>query len=349
MQRDHAAVAPAPTNQQAISLAQAMRITIVTPAAASSRTGNRHTAARYAAFLRAAGHQVRVVVTWEGQPCDLLIALHARRSRDSIVAYRERYPQGPLIVVLTGTDIYRDIHQNADARHSLKLADQLIVLQERALDELQPDERRIANVVYQSAATRLDHAPVARRFRVAVIGHLRDEKDPFRALHALQYSREPRLEVVHVGDALDPQMKREAQAAMTREPRYRWIGGRSHGATLKQLAGSHLLVVSSRMEGGANVICEAGRIGVPVLASDIPGNVGMLGKAYPGYYPLGDAQALAGLIHRAHTEPAFYRALRQHVAKRRALFAPAAESAGLRAVVRSAFAVARRGAARGKR
>lgn len=318
-----------------------MRVTIVTPAAASSRTGNRHTAARYAAFLRAAGHRVRVSVSWGGEPCDLLIALHARRSRASIVAYRERFPQGPLIVVLTGTDIYRDIHRDKDARHSLALADQLIVLQERALDELSPVERGIATAVYQSAATKLRHKPVARKFRVAVIGHLRDEKDPFRALYALRHLADPRVEVVHVGDALDPSMKREALAAMQIEPRYRWIGGRSHGATLRQLASSHVLVVSSKMEGGANVICEAGRIGVPVLASAIAGNVGMLGKRYPGYYPLGDDRALAGLIQRSSSEPRYYQSLQRGIAMRQRLFAPTSESAGLRRVVRAALASAR--------
>lgn len=319
-----------------------MQITIVTPAAASSRTGNRHTAARYAAFLRAAGHRVRIVLQWQQEPTDLMIALHARRSRESIVAYRTHHPRGPLIVVLTGTDIYRDIHQSRDARHSLALADRLIVLQERALDELRAAERRIATAVYQSAATNLRQKPSVRRFRVAVIGHLRDEKDPFRTLYALRHLHHPGIEVVHIGDALDLNMKREAKAAMRAESRYRWIEGRAHGATLRALAKSHLLVVSSKMEGGANVICEAGRIGVPVLASDVAGNIGMLGARYPGYYPLGDERALAALIERARTEPHFYRVLQQHIARRRVLFAPAAESAGLKSVVRLALAAARR-------
>lgn len=318
-----------------------MRITIVTPAAARSRTGNRHTASRYANFLRAAGHRVRVAIRWDGEPCDLLIALHARRSRDSILAFREQRPDGALIVVLTGTDIYRDIRHDAQARHSLALADQLIVLQERALDELRADERRIANVVYQSAATRLRHAPVVRRFRVAVVGHLRDEKDPFRALYALRHIDDPHVEVVHIGEALDQAMGREAAAAMRLDPRYRWIGGRSHSATLRQMASSRLLVLSSRMEGGANVICEAARIGVPVLASDIAGNIGMLGRDYPGYYPLGDERKLAALIERARIDERFYRSLCRHIAKRRRLFAPATESAGLVRVVRRAVGAAR--------
>ena len=86
---------------------------------------------------------------------------------------------------------------------------------------------------------------------------------------------------------------------MRREPRYRWLGGRTHAQTLGWIARSHLLVVSSAMEGGANVIAEAARIGTPVLASRVSGNVGMLGRNYPGYFPLFDERALAGLIEKS--------------------------------------------------
>src|SRR3954463_14644866 len=85
------------------------RLFIVTPAGAGLRNGNRHTALRWAALARAARHSVRVAVHWEGEPCDALIALHARRSHDSIARYRQQRPNGPLVVTLTGTDLYRDL------------------------------------------------------------------------------------------------------------------------------------------------------------------------------------------------------------------------------------------------
>jgi len=304
------------------------RIAIVTPARAGSRSGNRHTAARWARMLRAAGHRVTVLTQWRGERCDLLVALHARRSFASIERYRAAHPAAPLAVVLTGTDLYRDLPASAEARRSLQLGDRLIVLQQEALRRLAPGLRRKAAVVYQSADPAVRHAPPARAFRVAVLGHLREEKDPFRAADALAHLSAD-VEVLQLGAALSPDMAREARRRMAREPRYRWLGSVPHARALTLLAKSHLLVVSSRMEGGANVIAEAARIGTPVLASRVPGNVGMLGREYPGYFPLGDERALARCIARARGEAGFYVQLRRALQARRKLFAPAAERAAL--------------------
>ncbi|MEX2240993.1 MAG: selenoneine biosynthesis selenosugar synthase SenB [Burkholderiales bacterium] len=326
------------------------RIALVTPAGAGTRNGNRHTALRWAAFLRRAGHRVSVALAWDGAPCDLLLALHARRSHDSIAQYRSLHPRGPLAVVLTGTDLYRDLPASAEARRSLELADRLIVLQEEALRRLTPRLRRKTRVVYQSATPGARRAPPAGVFRVAVIGHLREEKDPFRAAAALaRLPQEPAIEVVHVGAALSADMAREARRRMRGEPRYRWLGGLPHARALAWLARSHLLVVSSRMEGGANVIAEAARIGTPVLASSVPGNVGMLGRGYPGYFPLGDERALARLMARARREAEFYRRLRRALAARRHLFAPAAERAALARALRSLRRPSGRGSAAARR
>lgn len=326
------------------------RIALVTPAGAGTRNGNRHTALRWAAFLRRAGHRVAVALAWDGAPCDLLIALHARRSHDSIAQYRRLHPRGPLAVVLTGTDLYRDLPASAEARRSLELADRLIVLQDEAPRQLAPRVRRKTRVVYQSAAPRAWRAPPAGVFRVAVIGHLREEKDPFRAVAALErLPQEAAIEVLHVGAALSADMAREARRRMRSEPRYRWLGGLPHARALAWLARSHLLVVSSRMEGGANVIAEAARIGTPVLASGVPGNIGMLGRGYPGYFPLGDERSLARLMARAEREPEFYRRLRQALAARRALFAPAAEGAALAAALRGLMRPSGRGSGAARR
>jgi len=107
-----------------------MKIALVTPAGARSRSGNRHTATRWAEMLRSLGHKVRVSVSWDGRPADVMIALHARRSHDSIVRFSRSVSASPLVVVLTGTDLYRDIRTDRDARASLVLADRLVVLQD---------------------------------------------------------------------------------------------------------------------------------------------------------------------------------------------------------------------------
>ncbi|HXZ55549.1 MAG TPA: selenoneine biosynthesis selenosugar synthase SenB [Burkholderiales bacterium] len=307
-----------------------MKIALITPAGPRSRSGNLHTAARWAGMLRSLGHSVRVSRVWNGRPADAMIALHARRSHASIRAFRERHPGAPLVVVLTGTDLYRDIRSDRDARASLELADRLVVLQDMGRKELAPRLRRKTRVIYQSAVS----SPGARGaagFRVAVLGHLREEKDPFRTALALAHLEDlPDLEVVHLGEALSPAVAREARRLMRVDARYRWLGNVPHAAALRWLAGSRLLVLSSRMEGGANVICEAAAAGVPVIASRVSGNIGMLGRGYPGYYRLGNERALARQLRRAACDPAYHARLARLTRARRPLFLPAAERDGLR-------------------
>lgn len=309
------------------------RISIVTPARRGARNGNRHTAQRWAGFLRQHRNRVSVMVQWDGLPCDLLLALHARRSHASILEYRASHPAGSLVVTLTGTDLYKDLPASLEARQSLQLADRVIVLQDDALRLLEAPIRKKSRVVYQSAVPVVRHAPPQGRFRIAVVGHLREEKDPFRAALALPYLKQD-LEVVQVGDALSAQMKREAQKHVARDARYRWLGGRTHAQAMAWIARSHVLVVSSVMEGGANVIAEAARIGTPVLASRVSGNIGMLGRNYPGYFPLFNEQALGGLIARAIEDKPYFQELNRALAARRHLFAPAAERRALCAVIR---------------
>ena len=311
-----------------------MKIALVTPAGPGTRNGNRHTALRWAAFLRAAGHTVSVSTEETSSAADLMLALHARRSHASIRSFAIGKP---LVVALTGTDIYRDMRTSKEAQESLELAHRLVVLQPKAAEELAARLRRKVRVVVQSSATLLRHRPVAKSFRVCVIGHLREEKDPLRTLSALKFipAGVP-LEVVHLGAALDREL-----VPRTNDPRYRWLGSVPHAQALRWLASSHVMVISSRMEGGANVVCEALRIGVPVLASRIPGNVGLLGAGYRGYFPVEDQRALARLVTRAAVDRAFYGTLKSQIAKLRPMVAPRAEARALLAVIRDA--IARRG------
>lgn len=311
-----------------------MKIAITVPPSAVPRSGNRHTAARWRDFLRELGHRVRILTEWRGGNDDLLLALHARKSFASIQRFSDLRPDAPLVVALTGTDLYRDIRSSAEARQALGMAARLVVLQEEGLRELSAYLRRKTGIVYQSSDVELRHAPDESRFRVAVIGHLRSEKDPFRAVQALRrIERSAPVEVLQIGAALNPEMRARCRAWMKRERRYHWLGSLSHGTAMRRLASSHVLVVSSVMEGGANVICEAARIGVPVLASRVPGNIGMLGRGYPGYFPLSDDKSLARLIERCRADEGFYDRLRMAVRQRRALFAPSGERAALKRVL----------------
>lgn len=294
-----------------------MTILIVTPAARGSRKGNRVTALRWARILRGLGHRVALADEYRGQPCDLLVALHAWKSAESVERFRRERPDDRLVLALTGTDLYGDLPSSPEAQRSLELATRLIVLQPLGIEALPPAQRPKARVIHQSAvAPPGDHRPNPDAFEACVLGHLRAVKDPFRAAAAARrLPAESCIRILQVGAALDEEMARFARAEQAANPRYVWLGERSRRETLCILARSRLLVSSSIMEGGANVISEAIACGVPVLASRIPGSVGLLGEDYPGYFPTEDTEALAHLLERAEADGAFHEALRTACAR----------------------------------
>ena len=295
-----------------------MRIRLITPSLASARNGNSVTAVRWARILRHLGHRLVLERSYDGGPCDLMSALHALRSHESIRLFKEMHPELPLIVVMTGTDLYRDIRINPNAQGSLELATRLIVLQPMGILELPKQLRAKARVIYQSAA-RVRRRPTQTKngcFNVCVISHLRPEKDPLRtAMAARELPASSRLRVLHIGRPLSKEMDRILRAEIARNPRFRWLGELPHWKTRRILADSHLLSVTSRMEGSSNALCEAIASSVPVVASKIPGLMGTLGKNYPGYFPVGDTRALARLLQKAESNLKFYRRLKNYCAR----------------------------------
>jgi putative glycosyltransferase (TIGR04348 family) len=313
-----------------------MRICIACPAPPRSRSGNRVTAVRWARILKGLGHRVTIGHADQAPSCDLLIALHARKSYEAVRQFREVTPRRPMFVALTGTDLYRDIHTSAHAGHALELADRLLVLQPCARLELQEFLRDKVRVLYQSVRPTQGVRRRSRRlFRIVVVGHLRPEKDPFRAALALHLLKGyGRLRLLQAGKALRPGMAERARSLAGRDPRYRWVGEVPRWRARRLLAASHLLVLSSRMEGGANVISEAAVDGVPVLASRIPGSVGLLGEDYPGYFPVGDTEALASLMERAVSDSTYYRRLEECCRRCAPLFRPSHERTAWRKLLR---------------
>ena len=305
-----------------------MKIILITPAIKHSRTGNRTTATRWARLLRGLGHRVTVQSDWDGTPATMMVALHAWRSAASIERFYQRFPARPLVVALTGTDLYRYRHSHPEATlRSMEIADALVCLHELAYRALPQPYRDKLHVIHQSA-TPLTRArsPSVRSFDVCVVGHLREEKDPFRAAYAARsLPPQSRLRVIHLGKAHSDDWAGQARAEMAANPRYHWRGEVGAWQVRQHLVKAHALVHSSRMEGGANVISEAVVAGVPVIASAIDGNIGLLGEDYPGYYPVTDSGELYTLLQRAETGHGFLRQLHEHGNARKHLFAPALE------------------------
>lgn len=315
-------------------------VLIVSPALAEANNGNWQTAWRWSRLL-AGPYRVQIVKAWhagEHPEAVALLALHARRSAASIAAWAAAHPGRGLGVVLTGTDLYRDIHEDLSARRSLALAQRLVVLQDQGPQALPAEYRGKVRVIFQSTTARQPLHKTGRHLRAVMVGHLREEKSPQTLFEAAQLLRERHdIHIDHIGEALDPALGAQARATMTACPQYRWLGGLAHEVTRRHIQRAHLLIHASRMEGGAHVLMEAVCSGTPVLASHIPGNVGMLGADYPGYFPWGDAGALATLLQQCREDmgraPSMISALKAKCALRAPLFAPAAEQASLLALL----------------
>ena len=322
-----------------------LKVALITPAGRGSHAGNRATATRWAARLRELGCRVRITgpedapAAWrvDGQAPDLMMALHAWRSHRAILAGRRAFPAAALAVVLTGTDVYRFQHSHPEAfGESLAAADVLVGLHDALAEDLPAAVWPRLHVVHQSALPLPPGAPRPgqRHFAVLVAGHLREEKDPLRAALAVrELPAASRLRVVQLGGAVEERWAQAARDEMTVNPRYRWLGDLPRWRVRQWMARARLMVISSRMEGGANVVSEACVAGLPVLASDIPGNRGLLGGDYPGYFPVADTAVLRDLLRRAEAQPAFVDDLRRRVAARAAWFTPEAEREALARVI----------------
>ncbi len=307
-----------------------MRIVLITPGGQRPSAGNNVTASRWARVLRSLGHRVRIAHDYAGGAADAMVAVHAWRSAASIRRFKEAHPGRPLVLLLSGTDIYHSLREDPETTlRSMELADALVAINDLAWRVVPAALRRKLRVIYQSAQRRAGaRAKSGRTVDLCVVGHLREVKDPLRAAQAARrLPAESRIRVVHVGHAHTQAWADQARAEMARNARYVWRDDVPRSSVRTLLARSRAMVISSINEGGANVVSEAAVLGVPVLASRMDGNVGLLGRDYPGYFPVGDTAALARLMRRVETDATFVKKLRAAVLRRAALFTPSRERA----------------------
>ncbi|MFN0008143.1 MAG: selenoneine biosynthesis selenosugar synthase SenB [Planctomycetota bacterium] len=309
-------------------------IGIVSPAQ-RNRGGNTVTAARWSAIFRELGWEVCEEAVWSGRSCDVLLALHARRSHDSIVRFSKAHPDRPLIVAAAGTDVYGDDAISAEACDSFLRAARIVVLQPRAVERLPESTRGRARVVYQSVSVPKSRPPkVEDAFEACSIAHMRSVKDPLLPARAARLlPATSRLRVVHLGGVIEESLRAEVEREQRENPRFLWLGERSREETMDAMARSHLFVSSSRHEGGSNAVSEALALGVPVLATAIPGSEGILGSDHPGLFPVGDARRLAELLSRAETDREFLKRLTDRSAALGVLTDPGRERESWRALL----------------
>ena len=313
----------------------------MTPYLADANNGNWRTAVRWAHLVAPAWRTILQtpdvpVSAGRASRAALMVALHARRSRPAVRAWKSARPDAPVVVVMTGTDLYRDVPAgDADALASIDDADRLVVLQHDALAHLPPGARAKARVVHQSARRLSPFANKSgTRLHCLLVAHLRDEKDPrtaFDAWRRLPAGMPATLTIV--GAALDAALADAARALERDDARVRYLGARPHAWVRQAIKRAHVLVVPSRMEGGANVVVEAITAGTPVIGSRMSGNVGMLGGDYPALFDVGDAAALAALVARAHDDRAFLARIDRICRALAPRFDPAAERAALLALL----------------
>jgi putative glycosyltransferase (TIGR04348 family) len=322
------------------------QVVIVTPALRDANNGNWRTARRWARFLSGVC-RVRIVTSWPDSAAaakdDAMIALHARRSAASLDAWHAQRGSEGLGLVLTGTDLYRDIQNDSEAQRSLAVAQEIVVLQGHGPDALPAQYRDKTRVIFQSTPRRRQLTKPVQHLRVVMVGHLRPEKSPetlFAAARLLADRDD--IFIDHIGGALDPQLGEQARATQECCPNYRSLGALPHKKARDHIQRAHVLVHCSRIEGGAHVIMEAVSSGTPVLASRIEGNVGMLGEDYPGYFDWNEAEELSMLLRDCRSTQASpagrLQALSREARARSAVFAPDAEQAATRALVSALLA-----------
>ena len=297
-----------------------MRILLHVPLARGSTRGNWITALRWEKILTQMGHTVCTVDPAEFESAahgayNLLIALHARRSADVITKFRSAAPQAKIIVALTGTDLHIDFMRGADGfdkvNGSIEAADRIVLLEPQGLKKLLPQVHSKCSVIYQSSVLpALQKKPRDSAFKISLLAHLREVKDPFLICRAAALLKKTSTaSIYHAGEATTPSWEHRAVQWTQKSPRYQWLGPIPHRDALQLLANSQLTVLTSHQEGAPSVYSEAAALGVPILSTRIPASLGILGSTHPGLFDVHDAPRLANLIERAETDQGFYREL----------------------------------------
>ena len=319
-------------------------VLIYSPFPHQTGQGNSVTADRTELILHKAGFSVLSEGgSYSGEDARCLVALNARRSAGVVAEFDKLHPGRQVIVIVTGSDINHPEMEEGESetRRTMARAHALVMLHQTDLERLPGDLQQKAVCIFPSVRLPdgMQHQPAqGDRFEAIMAGNLRLVKNPQLAVEAARLlGDDSPVYINSYGDATG-ELAIEMNKSSAEVAHFQWCGKVGHAELLNKMARAHVLLNTSLFEGGANAICEAATIGLPVVASDIQGNVGMLGEDYPGLFPGGDARALADLLQRCAGSASFYADLKQWVKQRAALFDFTAESDAWISLVRARLA-----------
>jgi putative glycosyltransferase (TIGR04348 family) len=307
-----------------------MKIGIVTPRVEGlqSKTGNLSTAERWAGLLRSLGHDVDLLSPGARDVLEVLVVLHGVKGFETLQRSHRHSPDTKRILALSGTDLYPSPPRQC--LQSMEIADALVALQPKALDQIPQALRHKATVIMQAVSQPHDPAvsPLHSGCRICVAGHLRDVKDPMLAAQASRHlPTDSQIEIHHAGAILDPKYHALVTQETATNPRYHYHGELSQDDLHRLMRSCQATLLTSRSEGGPAVIGESIVRGTPVLATRIDGVTGLLGDDYPGLFPVGEAEALASLLDQFERDEEFRAELRALTRELAGTFSPERERA----------------------
>jgi glycosyltransferase involved in cell wall biosynthesis len=279
------------------------RLALLAPVAPPSVRGNAITVERIVRGLRERGIDLRVwdlsrtpeatiateVEAW--RPA-LVHAFHARLAGALGLALGGRLGV-PLVVTLTGTDANHDLldgARGAGVRRVLEGAAAVTAFHSTMVEHVAgalPSVRPRLVVVPQAprffATGAFDLAgrwplPSGRVLFVfpAGIRAVKAPRLPLGPLEALA-AADARVRLAYAGPILDPELGAALQADLATRPWARYLGEVPHEQMASLLGQADVVLNCSISEGGlANSVLEALALGRAVLASDIPGNRGLI-------------------------------------------------------------------------
>ena len=205
------------------------------------------------------------------------------------------------------------------------MADHLVLLHEGSLVAVPQIFHSKCTVIYPSVSLPegVNYTPEEKGFAVLMAGNMRKEKNPELAM-AASAMISPSIGFHVYGESSESGSGRVIEHGVV-----------SHDEIITAMSKAQLLLNTSHQEGGSNSICEAISMGLPVIASDIPGNSGMLGDDYAGLFPPNDLEALVLILGKAATEQEFYAQLKKQISDRAPLFSFAREAAAWRSLLES--------------